>query len=386
MGDEAEAMTNPIEPAREPVNVRRPAAPAAGPVAAGIDALRRGIAPIIAWARLAPGTLRVGGSDAVAALDGQSRRLLWYVLAETISAIGVLGLPDGPLEEAMGALGALSNRAQTELAVSPPQGAALPGTEPPQIFVIEILQQDLQPFLGRWRPRLAKWCAAGGPEDDWPLRDPCRSDLARTRERLVERAWQLGMALRISGLERLLPDRPAVVPVLTAAQGLAAAEAAAARPPEAEVLKAGWQIYVEAVTRIPAPDLPSGPGVLGEAIAAFDTLADAIRAGLKAMSPPTPDGGSETVQALSLRLLNDGVQPFLAEWRPRYRRLVASERKWGRAEACRAALATAIARCLPIIRALGQKVGAPPNPEQNAQADNAGEAAPLQLPPPPIRS
>jgi hypothetical protein len=279
----------------------------------------------------------------------------------------------------------LSDRAQAELVASPPRAGVSPGTEPPQIFVLEILQHDLQPFLARWRPRLARWCAAGGPEADWPLRDSCRSDLARTRERLVERAWQLGMALRISGLDRLLPGRPAVVPVLTAAQGLAAAEAAAARPPEAEVLKGGWQIYVEAVTRIPAPDLPSGPGVLGEAIAAFDALADAIRTGLKAMSPPVPDGGSANIQALALCLLNDGVQPFLTEWRPRYRRLVASERpesKWGRAEACRAALAAAIARCLPIIRTLGQKVGAPTLPERNAQADHAVDGAPLQLPPP----
>ncbi len=374
-------MTNPIEPTRESISGRRAAALAASPVAASVDVLRRGVAPIMAWARLARGTLRVGGPDAVAALDRQSRRLLWCILVDTVSAIGILSLPDGPLEEAVSVLGALSDRAQAELAVSPPRAGALPGTEPAQIFVLEILQHDLQPFLGRWRPRLAIWCAAGGAEADWPLRDQCRSDLARTRERLVERAWQLGMAMRISGLERLLPGRPAVVPVLTAAQGLAAA----ARPPEAEVLQAGWQIYVEAVTRVPAPDLPSGPGVLGEAIAAFDALADAIRVGLKAMSPPVPDGGSETVQALALRLLNDGLQPFLTEWRPRYRRFVASERpesKWGRAEACRAAAVAAIARCLPTIRALGQKVGAPPSPEQKAQADHANDAAPLQLPPP----
>jgi len=292
---------------------------------------------------------------------------------------------EGLVEEALGALRALTDRAGDELAASPPRRPAVPGAEPPQIFVLEFLHHDLKPCLGRWQPRLARWRATGRPEADWPMRDPCRKDLARTRERLVERAWQLGMALGLPGIERLLPERPAVVPVLTVAEELAGAEAAAGMPPDAAVLKAGWQIYVEAATRIPMFELPSGPGVLGEAIAALDMLADATRAGLKAMPPAAPGAGTDTVQALALHLLNDGVQPFLLEWRPRYRRFAASERpeaKWGRAEACRAALAATIARCLPTIRALGRKIGAPPLPEPKCLADHAKDEAPLQLPPP----
>jgi hypothetical protein len=378
-------MTNLIEPVRKPASGRRPMALATGSVAAGVGALRRGIAPIIAWARLTGGSLRLAGPDAIGAIDPQIRGLLWHVLVDVISAIGVLGVADGPLETAVGALNALSDRARAELASSPPRAMASPEVEPPQIFVLEILQHDLQPCLGRWTPRLARWRTTGRPEADWPLHDPCRGDLARTRERLVERAWQLGMALGLSGLERLLPARPAVAPVLIAAESLAEAEAAIATPPEATVLSAGWQIYVEAVARIPASELASGPGVLGEAIAALEMLADATRAGLKAMSPPSPDDGGETVQALGLRLLNEGLQPFLAEWRPRYRRFAASERpeaKWGRAEACRAALAATIARCHPTIRALGRKVGAPSLPAPKGLADHAENEAPLQLPPP----
>lgn len=378
-------MTNPIEPARKQASGPRPVAFAAGSVAAGIGALRRGVAPIMSWARLTGGSLRLGGPDAVGALDPQSRGLLWHVLVDTISTIGVLGVADGPLEEAVSALNTLSDRARGELAASPPRTTALPGTEPPQIFVLEILQHDLQPCLGRWQPRLAKWRMTGRPEADWPLRDRCRGDLGRVRERLVERAWQLGMAMGLAGLERLLPERPAVAPVLIAAESLAEAEAAVATTPEATVLNAGWQIYVEAVACIPAPELPSGPGVLGEAIAALDMLADAIRAGLKAMSPPAPDGGSGTVQALALCLLNEGLQPFLTEWRPRYRQFAASERpetKWGRAEACRAALTATITRCQPTIHTLGRKVGAPPLREPKGQSDHAEDEAPLQLPPP----
>ena len=378
-------MTNPIEPLRKPASGRRPVALATGSVVAGVGALRRGIAPIIAWARLSRGSLRLGAADAAVALDPQSRALLWHVLVETISAIGVLSAADGPLEDALGALHMLADRTRTQLSASPPRGAALPGVEPSQIYVIEILHHDLQPCLGRWQTRLAKWRATRWGEADWPLYRQCRDDLARTRQRLIERAWQLGMALDLPGIERVLPERPAAVPSLISPPELGAAEAAAVAPPDAATVRAGWKIYVEAATRIATRDLPAGPGVLGEAIASLDTLADAIRAELKAMPPPTLDGGDDTIRALALSMLNDGVQPFLAKWRSRYRRfaeLGRSEGKWGRAEACQAALTETHRRCLPIIRALGRKVGAPPLPEPKASTGSVEDEAPLQLPPP----
>jgi hypothetical protein len=379
-------MTNPIEPARKPASERGLAVYVAGSAAAGIGALRRSFAPIMAWARLTKGSLRFGGPDAAVALDMQSRRLLWNILIETISAVGIVGASDAPLEAALDALRELSDRARSGLAASPPRGTPSPGFEPPQIFVLEMLTHDLQPCLGRWQARLEVWRAAGRREADWPLRQGCRDDLARTRERLVERAWQLGMALDLPGLGRLLPERPAVVPALTSPAEFADADTAAAASPNAAALRAGWQIYVEAATRIPERDLPTGPGVLGEAIASLDMLASEIRTGLKAMpSPAAPDGGADTIQALALSLLNDGVLPFLADWGQRYRRFAALERpetKWRRAEACRAGLAAACARCQPTIRALGRQVGAPILPEPKTAPAPAEEEAPLQLPPP----
>jgi hypothetical protein len=378
-------MTNPIEPVRKPGSGLRPLALATGSLATGVGVLRRGIASIVAWARLTKGSLRLGAADATIALDPQSRALLWHVLVETISAIGVLGAADEPLEHALNTLRVLADRVRTQLSASPPRGAALPGTEPPQIYVIEILHHDLQPCLQRWQTRFEKWRAARLREADWPLHAQCRDDLARTRQRLVERAWQLGMALDLPGLERLLPERPAAVPSLVSPPELAAAEAAAASPPDSATAKAGWRVYVEAATRIATRDLPAGPGVLGEAIASLDMLADGIRAELKAMPPPTLDGGDDTIRILAVSLLNDGVQPFLAKWRSRYRRFAESGRsegKWGRAEACRAALTETHCRCLPTIRALGRKVGAPPLPEPKEAAALTEEEAPLQLPPP----
>lgn len=372
-------MTHQIEPARKPASERRPALLGT----ASIAAVRRRIAPLMAWARLSKGSLRFGQADAAVALDPPSRGLLWHTLVEMISAIGVLAMADGPLEAGLAALASLAERMRAEIVSVPPRAVASPGGEPPQIFLLEILQQDLQPCLGRWQARLEAWCATGRRQADWPLRESCRGDLSRTRERLVERAWQLGMALSLPGLERLLPERPTVVPVLTSPAELAITEAAAATPAIAAALTPGWQIYVEAATRIPARGPVTGPGAIGEAIASLDMLAEEIRAGLKAM--PAPEGGADGLQALALDLLTEGIAPFLAEWRPRWRKFAASgrpEAKWGRTEACRAALETTCTRSLPIIRALGRKVGAPPLPELRDPAASTEDEAPLQLPPP----
>ena len=349
-------------------------------------ALARGLGSLRAWARLTSGSLRLGAADVAPALDAQSRALLWHVLTETISAIAVLTAADAAPEAGLAALQTLADRVRERAAVAPPRAASpFDGAPPPQIFVLEILTHDLQPWLGRWRPRLDGWRDSGGQAAAWPLLALCRADLARTRERLVERSWQLGMALRLSGLERLLPDRPAIVSALTPPAELAAAENAANAPPDPRSRQAGWQIYVEAAARLPARDIPSG--ALGEAIAALDALAGEIRAALKA-SPPQPSGGAEAIQGQALALLSAGIQPFLTEWRPRYQRFAGSgrpEAKWRRAEECRAALAAARDRCLPTIRALGRTIGAPPLSEF-AEAGAGGEAeAPLQLSPPQTR-
>ncbi len=180
-----------------------------------------------------------------------------------------------------------------------------------------------------------------------------------------------------------------MVPALASPEDLTADAATAGASADAGLLQAGWRIYVEAATRIRAHRMPRGPGVLGEAIAAFDALAGEVRAELKAMPPPMAkdgaEGGADTIQGLALDLLNDGIEPFLAEWRPRWRRFAAaarSETKWSRAEACRTALAAAIERCRPTIRALGRKIGAPPLPEPSDSAGPAAEEVPLQLPAP----
>src|SRR5579871_5572306 len=181
--------------------------------AAGFQA--SGLAAVAVWARLSDRPLRVDGADAAAALDRRSRALLWPVLTDTIVAIGALAEDDPAPAAGLAAIETLGRRLHERLASAAPPAAALAGlSDPPHIFVLEMLCADVAPCIGRWQPRLAAWRKDRRDLRDWPLAAACRTDLRRTRARLVERAWQLGIALDLTGLERVLPPRPAAAPGL----------------------------------------------------------------------------------------------------------------------------------------------------------------------------
>lgn len=375
-------MSNPIEPAGRSVASRHLPALAARPG----RSLVRGIAAVAAWARLRSGALRFGEIDGRPMLDPQRRALVWPVFVETIAAIGALAARDGPPEAGIAALTALAERLRERVAAAPPRLAVLPdGADPPQLFILQMLGSDLQPCLARWQPRLAEWCGGGRSTVDWPLLGLCRGDLEATRARLAERGWQLGIALDLPDLGRLLPERSAAVPQLLDAAELAAAEAGAAPPPDPASAQAGWRIYVEAVAGLPAAESSARSTALGEAIAALERLAAETRSALKAMPPLAAKSG--TIRALAFALLTEGLQPFLGEWRGRWQKFATSGRpaaKWRRAEECRVALAAARERCLPIVKKLGRELGAPP--AGSAIRAGPSEETPLQLPPPATRS
>jgi hypothetical protein len=375
-------MANPIERIRRPVPSRllpRTVEPA--------RALARRLAGVTAWARLTNGVLRLGTADVTSWLGRENRRLAWQALTETISTIAALAAKDLPPHSGLAALVALADRLRERVSTEAPQPATQinAATEPLQFFVLEMLVHDVQPCLSRWQSRLESWVMTGRRVNDWPLLPVCRNDLARTRERLIERSWQLGLALRLSSLGRLLPQRPVSVPTLAAVEEIDTAEATAVTSLDMASMEAGWRIYVEAATRLPPPALPSAPGALGEAIAALDTLADEIRAALRSMPPLTCAGSAGTIQALALRLLIEGLQPFLLEWRARYRNFSASDRseaKWRRGGDLRAALIETRARCQRIVDLIGRQIGAPPLPDTTIGIAATEESPPRQLPPP----
>jgi hypothetical protein len=142
------------------------------------------------------------------------------------------------------------------------------------------------------------------------LHDICRSDLEITRQRTVERAWQFGAVLGIPNLDQLLPPRlpqSEGIPAIATPGALAHAEAAAGALRDAESLKAGWLIYIATATRIATQELPSGVGLLGEAIASLYALFGEVRTALKAIPPARLVGAHDSIEGLAFSLLNEGL-------------------------------------------------------------------------------
>lgn len=80
---------------------------------------------------------------------------------------------------------------------------------------------------------------------------------------------------------------------------------------------AAWKLYVEMSTRIFTQPLTSGNGSVREALSSLYQLFDVTRAILKEAGPDigkNPGG----LGPIAIRILNDGLRPFLTKWHAAY--------------------------------------------------------------------
>ncbi len=80
--------------------------------------------------------------------------------------------------------------------------------------------------------------------------------------------------------------------------------------------EAAWALYVEYATRITTQSLASGQGSIREALTSLYELFDITREVLKSAGPGVADG-PESLGPLAIRVLNEGVRPFLVDWHGR---------------------------------------------------------------------
>jgi hypothetical protein len=89
-------------------------------------------------------------------------------------------------------------------------------------------------------------------------------------------------------------------------------------PNEAERL-AAWELYVELMTRVAVVPLPTGQGLLREALSSlyslFGTTRDILRRHGPTVAEPKPDG-QYNFGYLAIVILNGVIRPFLAHWHP----------------------------------------------------------------------
>lgn len=79
---------------------------------------------------------------------------------------------------------------------------------------------------------------------------------------------------------------------------------------------AAWSLYVEYATRITSQPLKPGQGSIREALTSLYKLFEVTRDILKSGGPELAKG-SDSLGPLAIRILNEGVRPFLVDWHSR---------------------------------------------------------------------
>lgn len=74
-----------------------------------------------------------------------------------------------------------------------------------------------------------------------------------------------------------------------------------------------WALYVELATRISTQELKKGQGSAREALNSVYSLFDTTRGVLRAEGPGAAEG-PDSIGVTAIKILNEGVRPFLVEW------------------------------------------------------------------------
>ena len=79
--------------------------------------------------------------------------------------------------------------------------------------------------------------------------------------------------------------------------------------------RAAWSLFVELETRIAVQPLDPDHGLLREALKSLYSIFGITRETLKAAGPEVADGEA-SLGPIAIRILNQGLRPFLAKWHP----------------------------------------------------------------------
>jgi len=89
------------------------------------------------------------------------------------------------------------------------------------------------------------------------------------------------------------------------------------------VIRAAWELYVEFATRIAAHPLAPGAGSAREALDSLYSLFQTTRQVLREAGPAVATS-ADSLGPLAIRVLNEGVRPFLVAWHTELRALEAA--------------------------------------------------------------
>lgn len=78
---------------------------------------------------------------------------------------------------------------------------------------------------------------------------------------------------------------------------------------------AAWELYVELVTRVAVQSLNPQEGLVREAMNSLYSLFGSTREILRKAGPKV-GASHDSVGGIAIRVLNDGLRPFLSKWHP----------------------------------------------------------------------
>jgi len=78
---------------------------------------------------------------------------------------------------------------------------------------------------------------------------------------------------------------------------------------------AGWELYIELVTRIAVQPMAEDLGTLREALNSLYTLFGSTREILRKAGPKV-GASHDSVGGIAIAVLNNGLRPFLSKWHP----------------------------------------------------------------------
>jgi hypothetical protein len=130
--------------------------------------------------------------------------------------------------------------------------------------------------------------------------------------------------------------------------------------------KAAWELYVELSTRIAVQPLGPDEGLMREALSSLYSIFSVTREILRKAGPAVAQG-QNSLGAVAIEVLNQGIRPFLAQWHPlllAYEQkrppevdARAHERGWDKADELRQALADLQAQMRIYTEALARIAG-----------------------------
>ena len=91
--------------------------------------------------------------------------------------------------------------------------------------------------------------------------------------------------------------------------------------------RAAWELYVELATRITAAPMDAEVGSIREALDSLYSVFGTTRSVLRQAGPDVADG-PHSLGPIAIRILNEGLRPFVSTWHTALLTAAADEERW----------------------------------------------------------